>query len=144
MCIRDRKYQSLADVPQELLDTYEKLGVPLHERAKLAGVAVDVVFDSVSVGTSFRKELAEKGVIFCSMSEAIREYPDLVRQYLGSVVPVGANYFAAHNSAVFSDGSFVFIPTGVRWPMEWSNYFLINAINTSQCDRWLLCTSRCV
>ena len=132
------KYQSLADVPQELLDTYEKLGVPLHERAKLAGVAVDVVFDSVSVGTSFRKELAEKGVIFCSMSEAIREYPDLVRQYLGSVVPVGDNYFAALNSAVFSDGSFVFIPKGVRCPMELSTYFRINAINTGQFERTLI------
>ncbi|TBR12470.1 MAG: Fe-S cluster assembly protein SufB, partial [Lysobacter sp.] len=104
------KYASLDDVPKELLDTYDKLGVPLHERARLAGVAVDAVFDSVSVGTTFRKELAEKGVIFCSMSEAIREYPHLVRQYLGSVVPVGDNFFAALNAAVFSDGSFVFIP----------------------------------
>jgi hypothetical protein len=121
------KYASLADVPQELLDTYEKLGVPLHERAKLAGVAVDVVFDSVSVGTTFRKELAEKGIVFCSMSEAIHDYPELVRQYLGSVVPVGDNYFAALNSAVFSDGSFVFIPKGVRCPMELSTYFRINA-----------------
>ena len=103
------KYASLDDVPKELLDTYEKLGVPLHERAKLAGVAVDAVFDSVSVGTTFRKELAEKGVIFCSLSEAVREYPDLVRKYLGTVVPTGDNYFAALNSAVFSDGSFVFI-----------------------------------
>jgi len=112
------KYASLDEVPQELLDTYEKLGVPLHERAKLAGVAVDAVFDSVSVGTTFRKELADKGIIFCSMSEAIREHPALVRQYLGSVVPTGDNFFAALNSAVFSDGSFVFIPKGVRCPMN--------------------------
>jgi Fe-S cluster assembly protein SufB len=132
------KYASLADVPQELLDTYEKLGVPLHERAKLAGVAVDVVFDSVSVGTSFRKELAEKGIVFCSMSEAIHDYPELVRQYLGTVVPVGDNYFAALNSAVFSDGSFVFIPKGVRCPMELSTYFRINAINTGQFERTLI------
>ncbi len=104
------KYASLDEVPKELLDTYDKLGVPLHERAKLAGVAVDAVFDSVSVGTTFRNELAEKGVIFCSMSEAIKEHPEIVKQYLGSVVPVGDNYFAALNSAVFSDGSFVFIP----------------------------------
>ena len=114
------KYASLDEVPQELLDTYDKLGVPLHERAKLAGVAVDAVFDSVSVGTTFRKELAEKGIIFCSVSEAVREHPELVKQYLGSVVPVGDNYFAALNAAVFSDGSFVFIPKGVRCPMELS------------------------
>ena len=132
------KYQSLDEVPQELLDTYEKLGVPLHERAKLAGVAVDAVFDSVSVGTTFRKELADKGVIFCSMSEAVREYPDLVKRYLGSVVPVGDNYFAALNSAVFSDGSFVFIPKGVRCPMELSTYFRINARDTGQFERTLI------
>ncbi|GAB2496482.1 Fe-S cluster assembly protein SufB [Arenimonas alkanexedens] len=132
------KYQSLADVPQELLDTYDKLGVPLHERARLAGVAVDAVFDSVSVGTTFRKELAEKGVIFCSMSEAIKDHPDLVRQYLGSVVPTGDNYFAALNSAVFSDGSFVFIPRGVRCPMELSTYFRINAGHTGQFERTLI------
>ncbi|WP_167284946.1 Fe-S cluster assembly protein SufB [Marilutibacter alkalisoli] len=132
------KYASLDEVPQELLDTYEKLGVPLHERAKLAGVAVDAVFDSVSVGTTFRKELAEKGVIFCSMSEAIAEHPELVRQYLGSVVPTGDNYFAALNSAVFSDGSFVFIPKGVRCPMELSTYFRINAMNTGQFERTLI------
>src|SRR5690606_14076157 len=112
------KYKSLDEVPQELLDTYDKLGVPLHERAKLAGVAVDAVFDSVSVGTTFRKELADKGIVFCSMSEAIKDHPELVKQYLGTVVPVGDNYFAALNSAVFSDGSFVFIPRGVRCPME--------------------------
>ena len=132
------KYKSLAEVPQELLDTYDKLGVPLHERAKLAGVAVDVVFDSVSVGTTYRKELADKGVLFCSMSEAIRDYPDIVRKYLGSVVPTGDNYFAALNSAVFSDGSFVFIPRGVRCPMELSTYFRINANHTGQFERTLI------
>ncbi|SEL77175.1 Iron-regulated ABC transporter membrane component SufB [Pseudoxanthomonas sp. GM95] len=132
------KYKSLDEVPQELLDTYDKLGVPLHERAKLAGVAVDAVFDSVSVGTTFRKELAEKGIIFCSMSEAIKEHPELVKQYLGSVVPVGDNYFAALNSAVFSDGSFVFIPKGVRSPMELSTYFRINAGHTGQFERTLI------
>ena len=132
------KYKSLADVPQELLDTYDKLGVPLHERAKLAGVAVDVVFDSVSVGTTYRKELADKGVLFCSMSEAIRDYPDIVRKYLGSGVPTGDNYFAALNSAVFSDGSFVFIPKGVRCPMELSTYFRINANHTGQFERTLI------
>ncbi|MDZ4349001.1 MAG: Fe-S cluster assembly protein SufB [Xanthomonadaceae bacterium] len=132
------KYKSLADVPQELIDTYDKLGVPLHERARLAGVAVDAVFDSVSVGTTFRKELAEAGVIFCSMSEAVREHPELVRQYLGSVVPVADNYFAALNSAVFSDGSFVFIPKGVRCPMELSTYFRINAGHTGQFERTLI------
>ncbi|MFI4878597.1 MAG: Fe-S cluster assembly protein SufB, partial [Steroidobacterales bacterium] len=109
--------KSLDEVDPALLETYEKLGVPLHERAALAGVAVDAVFDSVSVGTTFRKQLAEAGVIFCSMSEAIREHPELVQQYLGSVVPTGDNFFAALNSAVFSDGSFVFIPKGVRCPM---------------------------
>jgi Fe-S cluster assembly protein SufB len=130
--------KSLDEVDPKLLETYEKLGVPLHERARLAGVAVDAVFDSVSVGTTFRKELAEAGVIFCSMSEAIREHGDLVRAYLGSVVPVGDNYFAALNSAVFSDGSFVFIPKGVRCPMELSTYFRINAINTGQFERTLI------
>ncbi|QNK03852.1 Fe-S cluster assembly protein SufB [Dyella telluris] len=130
--------KSLDEVDPKLLETYDKLGVPLHERAKLAGVAVDAVFDSVSVGTTFRKELAEAGVIFCSMSEAIREHPELVQQYLGSVVPVGDNYFAALNSAVFSDGSFVFIPKGVRCPMELSTYFRINAINTGQFERTLI------
>jgi Fe-S cluster assembly protein SufB len=130
--------KSLDEVDPKLLETYEKLGVPLHERARLAGVAVDAVFDSVSVGTTFRKELAEAGVIFCSMSEAIREHGDLVRQYLGSVVPTADNYFAALNSAVFSDGSFVFIPKGVRCPMELSTYFRINAINTGQFERTLI------
>jgi len=130
--------KSLDEVDPKLLETYEKLGVPLHERAKLAGVAVDAVFDSVSVGTTFRKELAAAGVIFCSISEAIREYPELVQQYLGSVVPVGDNYFAALNSAVFSDGSFVFVPKGVRCPMELSTYFRINAMNTGQFERTLI------
>ena len=130
--------KSLDEVDPKLLETYEKLGVPLHERARLAGVAVDAVFDSVSVGTTFRKELAEAGVIFCSMSEAIREHADLVRQYLGSVVPTADNFFAALNSAVFSDGSFVFVPKGVRCPMELSTYFRINAINTGQFERTLI------
>jgi len=132
------KPKSLDDVDPKLLEAYDKLGVPLHERARLAGVAVDAVFDSVSVGTTFRKELAEAGVIFCSMSEAIREHGDLVQKYLGSVVPVGDNYFAALNSAVFSDGSFVFIPKGVRCPMELSTYFRINAGHTGQFERTLI------
>ncbi|MGN6518723.1 MAG: Fe-S cluster assembly protein SufB, partial [Dokdonella sp.] len=130
--------KSLDEVDPKLLETYDKLGVPLHERARLAGVAVDAVFDSVSVGTTFRKELAAAGVIFCSMSEAVREHPDLVRKYLGSVVPTGDNYFAALNSAVFSDGSFVFVPKGVRCPMELSTYFRINARDTGQFERTLL------
>ncbi len=130
--------KSLADVDPKLIEAYDKLGVPFHERARLAGVAVDAVFDSVSVGTTFRKELAEVGVIFCSMSEAVREHPDLVRQYLGTVVPTADNYFAALNSAVFSDGSFVFIPKGVRCPMELSTYFRINAGHTGQFERTLI------
>ncbi|MFC0336211.1 Iron-regulated ABC transporter membrane component SufB [Kushneria avicenniae] len=130
--------QSLDEVDPKLLETYEKLGIPLHERAALAGVAVDAVFDSVSVTTTFRERLAEAGVIFCSISEAIREYPELVRQYLGSVVPQGDNYFAALNSAVFTDGSFVYIPEGVTCPMELSTYFRINAANTGQFERTLI------
>jgi Fe-S cluster assembly protein SufB len=130
--------KSLDEVDPALLETYEKLGVPLHERAALAGVAVDAVFDSVSVGTTFRKKLADAGVIFCSMSEAIREHPELVQKYLGSVVPAGDNFFAALNSAVFSDGSFVFVPSGVRCPMELSTYFRINAQNTGQFERTLI------
>jgi Fe-S cluster assembly protein SufB len=133
-----KKYASLDEVDPKLLETYEKLGVPLHERAKLAGVAVDAVFDSVSVGTTFKKELAAAGVIFCSFSEAVHEHPELVRQYLGSVVPVADNYFAALNSAVFSDGSFVYIPKGVRCPMELSTYFRINAAETGQFERTLI------
>jgi Fe-S cluster assembly protein SufB len=130
--------KSLAEVDPELLRTYEKLGIPLHEREKLAGVAVDAVFDSVSVATTFKEKLAEAGVIFCSMSEAVREHPELVRKYLGSVVPYGDNFFAALNSAVFSDGSFVFVPKGVRCPMELSTYFRINASNTGQFERTLI------
>ncbi|MCK0744055.1 Fe-S cluster assembly protein SufB [Chromohalobacter nigrandesensis] len=130
--------QSLDEVDPKLLETYEKLGIPLHERAALAGVAVDAVFDSVSVTTTFKDKLAEAGVIFCSISEAIREYPELVRQYLGSVVPQGDNYFAALNSAVFTDGSFVYVPEGVECPMELSTYFRINAANTGQFERTLI------
>ena len=130
--------KSLDEVDPKLLETYDKLGVPLHERAKLAGVAVDAVFDSVSVGTTFKKELAAVGVIFTSMSDAIRSHPDLVRKYLGTVVPQKDNYFAALNSAVFSDGSFVFIPKGVRCPMELSTYFRINAGHTGQFERTLI------
>ena len=122
----------------KLLETYEKLGVPLHERAKLAGVAVDAVFDSVSVATTFKAKLQEAGVIFCSFSEAVREHPDLVRKYLGTVVPYSDNFFAALNAAVFSDGSFVYVPKGVRCPMELSTYFRINAANTGQFERTLL------
>ncbi len=130
--------QSLDEVDPKLLETYEKLGVPLHERAALAGVAVDAVFDSVSVATTFKSKLAEAGVIFCSFSEAVREHPELIQKYLASVVPVTDNYFAALNSAVFSDGSFVFIPKGVRCPMELSTYFRINAANTGQFERTLI------
>jgi Fe-S cluster assembly protein SufB len=130
--------KSLAEVDPKLLETYEKLGVPLHERGRLAGVAMDAVFDSVSVATTFREKLAEAGVIFCPMSEAVREHSDLVRQYLGSVVPVSDNFFAALNSAVFTDGSFVYIPKGVRCPMELSTYFRINAANTGQFERTLI------
>lgn len=130
--------KSLDEVDPELLRTYEKLGVPLHERARLAGVAVDAVFDSVSVATTFREQLKEVGVIFCSFSEAVRDYPELVRPYLGTVVPPGDNYYAALNSAVFSDGSFVFIPKGVKCPMELSTYFRINARDTGQFERTLI------
>ncbi len=133
-----KKFKSLDEVDPKLLETYDKLGVPLHERAKLAGVAVDAVFDSVSVGTTFKDELRKAGVIFCSFSEAVHEHPELVRKYLGSVVPVGDNYFAALNSAVFSDGSFVFVPKGVRCPMELSTYFRINAAETGQFERTLI------
>jgi Fe-S cluster assembly protein SufB len=130
--------KSLDEVDPKLLETYEKLGVPLHERAKLAGVAVDAVFDSVSVATTFKVKLKEAGVIFCSFSEAVREHPDLVKQYLGTVVPHSDNFFAALNAAVFSDGSFVYVPKGVRCPMELSTYFRINASNTGQFERTLL------
>ena len=130
--------QSLDDVDPELLATYEKLGIPLHEREILAGVAVDAVFDSVSVATTYKAKLAELGIIFCSFSEAVQDHPDLVRKYLGSVVPQGDNFFAALNSAVFTDGSFVYIPKGVRCPMELSTYFRINAQNTGQFERTLI------
>ena len=130
--------KSLDEVDPKLLETYEKLGVPLHERAALAGVAVDAVFDSVSVATTFREKLAEAGVIFCSFSEAVQKHPRLIEQYLGSVVPYSDNYFATLNSAVFSDGSFVYIPKGVRCPMELSTYFRINASNTGQFERTLI------
>ncbi|MFB9068451.1 Fe-S cluster assembly protein SufB [Pseudofulvimonas gallinarii] len=130
--------KSLDEVDPKLLETFDKLGVPLHERARLAGVAVDAVFDSVSVGTTFKKELAEAGVIFCSFSEAVHSHPELVRRYLGSVVPHTDNFFAALNSAVFTDGSFVFIPKGVRCPMELSTYFRINARDTGQFERTLI------
>ncbi len=135
---RDDAPRSLDEVDPKLLETYEKLGIPLHERARLAGVAVDAVFDSVSVTTTFRDKLAEAGVIFCSFSEAAREYPDIVRQYLGSVVPYRDNFFAALNSAVFTDGSFVYIPKGVRCPMELSTYFRINEAKTGQFERTLI------
>ena len=130
--------KSLDEVDPELLRTYEKLGIPLNEQKMLAGVAVDAVFDSVSVATTFREELAKAGVIFCPISEAIRKYPDLVRKYMGSVVPVSDNYFSALNSAVFTDGSFVYIPKGVRCPMELSTYFRINEKNTGQFERTLI------
>lgn len=131
--------KSLAEVDPKLLSTYEKLGIPLKEQEVLAGVvAVDAVFDSVSVATTYRAKLAEKGIIFCSISEAVREHPDLVKQYLGSVVPYTDNFFACLNSAVFTDGSFVYIPRGVKCPMELSTYFRINAQNTGQFERTLI------
>ncbi len=132
------KLESLDEVDPELLDTFNRLGIPLEEQKILSGVAVDAVMDSVSVKTTFRETLAEQGIIFCSMSEAIKEHPDLVRKYLASVVPVTDNYFAALNSAVFSDGSFCYIPKGVRCPMELSTYFRINAANTGQFERTLI------
>ncbi len=130
--------KSLDEVDPKLLETYEKLGIPLREREKLAGVAVDAVFDSVSVATTFKEKLAEVGVIFCSFSEAVQNHPDLVKKYLGSVVPYSDNFFATLNSAVFSDGSFAYVPKGVRCPMELSTYFRINAANTGQFERTLI------
>jgi Fe-S cluster assembly protein SufB len=130
--------KSLDDVDPELLRTYEKLGIPLHERARLAGVAVDVVFDSVSIGVTFKAKLAEAGVIFCPISEAVHSHPELVKKYLGSVVAQKDNFYSALNSAVFSDGSFVYIPKGVRCPMELSTYFRINEANTGQFERTLI------
>jgi Fe-S cluster assembly protein SufB len=132
------KPQSLDEVDPELLRTYEKLGIPLHEQEMLAGVAVDAVFDSVSVVTTFRSKLEEAGVIFCPISEAIQKYPDLVKKYIGSVVPRTDNYFSALNCAVFTDGSFVYIPKGTRCPMELSTYFRINEMNTGQFERTLI------
>jgi Fe-S cluster assembly protein SufB len=129
---------SLDDVDPKLLETYQKLGIPLSEQKLLAGVAVDAIFDSVSVGTTYKAKLAEAGVIFCSFGEAVREHPELVRKYLGSVVPPSDNFFAALNAAVFSDGSFVFIPKGVKCPMELSTYFRINAAETGQFERTLI------
>jgi len=130
--------KSLDEVDPKLLATYAKLGIPLHERARLAGVAVDAVFDSVSVATTFKEKLGKAGVIFCSFSDAVRDHPGLIERYLGSVVPPGDNFFAALNSAVFSDGSFVYVPPGVRCPMELSTYFRINAAKTGQFERTLI------
>lgn len=132
------KLNSLDEVDPELLETYAKLGIPLNEQKMLSGVAVDAVFDSVSVVTTFKEKLKEQGIIFCAISEAIQEHPELVRKYIGTVVPITDNYYAALNSAVFSDGSFVYIPKGVRCPMELSTYFRINASNTGQFERTLL------
>ncbi len=132
------KYNSLDEVDPELLDTFKKLGIPIEEQKKLSGVAVDIVMDSVSVASTFKETLAEKGIIFCSISEAIKEYPDLVRKYIGTVVPRKDNYYAALNSAVFSDGSFCYIPKGVRCPMELSTYFRINQAGTGQFERTLV------
>jgi Fe-S cluster assembly protein SufB len=133
-----KELKSLDEVDPEILDTYSKLGIPLHEQKLLAGVAVDAVFDSVSVATTFKAKLAEAGVIFCSFSEAVKNHPELVKKYLGSVVPYSDNFFATLNSAVFSDGSFVYVPKGVRCPMELSTYFRINAQNTGQFERTLI------
>jgi Fe-S cluster assembly protein SufB len=130
--------KSLDEVDPKLLEMYEKLGIPLREHGRLAGVAVDAIFDSVSVGTTYREELAKKGIIFCSFSEAVLEHPDLVKKYLGSVVPYTDNYYAALNSAVFTDGSFCYIPKGVRCPMELSTYFRINAAKSGQFERTLI------
>ena len=135
---RKPELQNLNEVDPEILRTYEKLGIPLDEQKRLAGVAVDAVFDSVSVATTFKDKLAEAGVIFCSFSEAVREHPDLVKKYLGTVVPYTDNFFAALNAAVFSDGSFVYVPRGVRCPMELSTYFRINAAETGQFERTLI------
>jgi Fe-S cluster assembly protein SufB len=133
-----KKLNSLDEVDPEIRATFDKLGIPIEEQKLLSNVAVDAVFDSVSVATTFRSKLAELGIIFCSFSEAVKDHPDLVKQYVGSVVPHTDNYFAALNSAVFSDGSFVYIPKGVRCPMELSTYFRINAQNTGQFERTLI------
>jgi Fe-S cluster assembly protein SufB len=139
---RRKPLASLDEVDPEIRRTFEKLGIPLEEQKRLAGVAVDAVFDSVSVATTYKEKLKQLGIIFCSFSEAVREYPDLVRQYLGSVVPYNDNFFAALNSAVFSDGSFVYVPQGVRCPMELSTYFRINARETGQFERTLIIADR--
>lgn len=136
------RYQSIDEVDPELLKTYEKLGIPLQEQKKLAGVAVDAVFDSVSVATTYREELARHGVIFCSIADAVREHPALVKQYLGSVVPPGDNFFACLNAAAFTDGTFVYVPPGVRCPLELSTYFRINAERTGQLERTLIIADR--
>jgi Fe-S cluster assembly protein SufB len=136
--IQKSKLKSLKDVDPELLKTFEKLGISLKEQERLSGVAVDAVIDSVSIGTTFKKQLSELGIIFCSFSEAVEEHPELIKKYLGMVVPKNDNYFAALNSAVFSDGSFCYIPKGVRCPMELSTYFRINAANTGQFERTLI------
>ena len=133
-----KKLKSMDEVDPELLKTFEKLGVPMNERAALAGVAVDVIFDSVSVATTYKQKLADVGIIFCSISEAVKEHPDLVRKYMGTVVPVGDNFYAALNSAVFTDGSFCFIPKGVKCPMELSTYFRINTQDSGQFERTLI------
>jgi Fe-S cluster assembly protein SufB len=135
---KPKKLKTMDEVDPELLRTFEKLGVPMNERAALAGVAVDVIFDSVSVATTYKQKLAEVGIIFCSISEAVRDHPELVRQYLGSVVPSGDNFYAALNSAVFTDGSFCFIPKGVKCPMELSTYFRINTQDSGQFERTLI------
>jgi len=135
---KSKKLKSMDEVDPELLRTFEKLGVPMNERAALAGVAVDVIFDSVSVATTYKQKLAEVGIIFCSISEAVRDHPELVRKYLGTVVPPGDNYYAALNSAVFTDGSFCFIPKGVKCPMELSTYFRINTQESGQFERTLI------
>jgi len=135
---RKNSPKSLDEVDPELLNTFNKLGIPLEEQMALSGIAVDAVMDSVSVKTTFKETLAEKGIIFCSFSEAVEHHPDLIKKYMSSVVPVTDNFFAALNSAVFSDGSFVYIPKGVRCPMELSTYFRINAVNTGQFERTLI------
>jgi Fe-S cluster assembly protein SufB len=138
----DDRPKSLDEVDPKLLETYEKLGIPLHERAALAGVAVDAVFDSVSVATTFKDTLAKAGVIFCPLSEAVENHPELVKKYMGSVVPASDNYYTALNAAVFSEGSFVYIPEGVKCPMELSTYFRINALNTGQFERTLIVAAK--
>src|SRR5210317_1123019 len=132
------RFKQLNELDPKLLETYKKLGIPLQEQARLNGIAVDAVFDSVSVATTFKEELTKQGIIFCSMSEAIQKHPDLVKKYLGSVIPTTDHFFATLNSAVFTDGSFVYIPEGVKCPMELSTYFRINASETGQFERTLI------